>query len=140
MMPGMLRQLLMAATGQGRSSNTMLQGGNRSSNGSSGGAPSSRRMFMDLAEVAAAHRGSGGFDGASAAAAAAGSGGDAGLSSSVLDVLAQVHATVQREVLAAITLNATFADLVLTPVQVRRTAAGYAAMSVRWLWMLCLLQ
>jgi hypothetical protein len=36
----------------------------------------------------------------------------------VLDVLAQVQATVQREVLAAITLNSTFADMVLDPIQV----------------------
>jgi hypothetical protein len=38
----------------------------------------------------------------------------------VLDVLAQVQASVQREVLAAITLNAVFFDVVLNPVQVRR--------------------
>jgi hypothetical protein len=37
----------------------------------------------------------------------------------VLDVLAQVQASVQREVLAAITLNAVFFDMVLNPVQVR---------------------
>jgi hypothetical protein len=37
----------------------------------------------------------------------------------VLDVLAQVQASVQREMLAAITLNGTFVDLVLDPIQVR---------------------
>lgn len=119
MVPATLRELLAAATGQ---ISTPQSGGCGPGGGLSGG-PSSRRLLMDLADVAAAHRsygsGSAAASGSGSAAAAGGESDGPGLSSSVLDVLGQVQATVQREVLAAITLNSTFADMVLDPVQVR---------------------